>query len=72
MNKILEVETFVYPVYYITTDDDLFPCYRRSSNGSWERSMGESMETVFDDQELESLFQQWLKERSDDKEETEV
>jgi len=56
MTKILELEKIVETNYYITTNEDLFSYYRRSESGAWERLMGESWESFYDDKELESLF----------------
>jgi hypothetical protein len=56
MPKILEIEKIVETNYYITTNQDLFPMYRRSESGVWERLMGESWESFYDVKELESLF----------------
>ena len=58
--RIIEIETRIEINYYITTDDDTYPYYRRSKYGTLENLMGESWEPVYGDKEikLEQLFQE--------------
>jgi hypothetical protein len=59
MKKIIEFEKLIEINYYITTDEEVYPLYRRSEHGSWENQMGESWESVngVHEIELEQLFQ---------------
>lgn len=57
INSVVKIAT-VY--YYVETDDELFPSYRRSESGQWEHSMGESWEACYDDGTLEKAFQEYL------------
>jgi hypothetical protein len=61
MVKITRVDKVTKPIYYIQTDEEDYPSYRRYDGGSWEQSMGESWETVYiREKELESAFQMFL------------
>ena len=57
---IVETEKRIEVNYYITTDEEYFPFYRRSEHGIWENMMGESWEPVHGNNEkrIEQLFQQ--------------
>jgi len=57
--KIKSVEKIATVYYYVDTDDELFPNYRRSESGQWEHSMGESWEVGYDDGTLEKAFQEY-------------
>lgn len=60
--EILEVHKIEY--YLITTDEEGWNTYRRNIHGgpdSWEISIGESWEYFYNSNELEKLFQYWLK-----------
>lgn len=54
--KVERVESF-----YVTTDEDEYPTYRRNGPGAWENLMGCSFEEVYDDTELERLFLEYTK-----------
>ena len=58
--KIKSIQKIATVYFYIETDDELFPEYRRSLSGQWEHSMGESWETWYDDGALERMFQEYL------------
>lgn len=58
--KIKDVEVEISTIYYLETDADIFPTYRRFGSGVWERLMGESWESCYgDEKELEALFREW-------------
>ena len=47
-------------VYYIETDENEYPSYRRLSKDSWEVLMGESWEPAYgQESELEALFREF-------------
>jgi len=57
--KILKVIEKKY--FFVETDsNDFGGDFRRGENGYWEQRMGESWETVYDDAELEKLFNEWM------------
>lgn len=58
--KVASVQKIATVYYYVETDDELFPNYRRGENGGWEHSMGESWEAYYDDGNLEKAFQEYL------------
>lgn len=58
--KIASIQKIATVYYYVETDDDLFPNYRRSESGQWEQSMGESWEALYDEGVLEEAFQEYL------------
>jgi hypothetical protein len=47
---------------YVTTDDEMYPEYRRYESGEWECLMGMSWEYVHNTDELERQYQDklWL------------
>ena len=60
--KILKAYRIEY--FLVETDDEDYDTYRRNVNGnkdSWEVLMGESWESTYDNNELEYLFQEWIK-----------
>ena len=47
--------------YYVTTDDPDWPEYRTDATGEiWENLMGESWESVYDDEKLKMMFHDYL------------
>ena len=53
--KIKEISKSV--TYYVTTDEPDFPDYRTDENGThWENAMGESWESVYNDEKLRMMF----------------
>ena len=56
--KIVNIESVL--IYHVETDADQYPYYRRYAGGGWEQQMGESWESVYDDKELEALFQRYF------------
>ena len=47
--------------YYVTTDDPDWPEYRTDETGEiWENLMGESWESVYDDEKLKMMFRDYL------------
>lgn len=58
--KITKVSKSI--TYYIETDAAEFPDYRTDTNGTyWENAMGESWEPVYDVEELQKLFREYMK-----------
>lgn len=57
--KVTSVQKITTVYYYVKTEDD-FLNYRRSENGQWEMSMGESWEALYDEGVLEEAFQNYL------------
>ena len=57
VKSVVKVST-VY--YYIETDDELFPQYRRSLGRQWEHSVGKSWEEWHDDGALEKAFEEYI------------
>jgi hypothetical protein len=60
--KILEVSRIEY--FFVTTDCQDWNTYRRNVDGNgdcWEILMGESWESYYSVDELEALFQEWLR-----------
>jgi hypothetical protein len=60
--KILTGKRIEY--FLIETDDEDYDTLRRNVNGNkdcWEILMGESWESTYDNDEVEDLFQEWLK-----------
>jgi hypothetical protein len=47
-------------VFYLETDEEGCNNYMRRSANDWFRLMGESWERVYDCEELEQMFQEWL------------
>jgi hypothetical protein len=47
-------------VFYVETDENELNRYTRHSSENWTVTMGESDETVYDCEEMEKLFQEWL------------
>ena len=58
--KVKSVQKIAAVYYYVETNDEVNPNYRRSESGNWERSMGESWEAFYDEGVLEEAFQQYL------------
>lgn len=58
--KIKSVQKIATVYFYVETDDELFPNYRRSEHGHWEHSMGESWESWYDDGALENAYQEYI------------
>lgn len=54
--KILKI-TPIKDAFYVDTDEEEQRYYRRFGPKSWEVTMGESSETVYDYEEIEALFQ---------------
>lgn len=55
--KIVEIETVIEKVDYITTDESVFGYYRRYESGIWENLMGQSWEPCYSKEEkLEELY----------------
>lgn len=57
--KVKSAQKIAAVYYYVTTDDELFPDYRRSESGNWEHQIGESWESWYDDGALEKAFQEY-------------
>ena len=47
-------------IWHIETTEDEFNKYTRHSAGCWTVTMGESEEMVYDCEELEAKFQEWM------------
>lgn len=47
-------------IFYVETDEEGYYRYIRHGADSWTVTMGESDEPVYDCEELEKLFQDWL------------
>lgn len=63
--KIVDVQLEDTPIYYVTTDKEIYNTYRRLSSEVWEVAMGESWESVYiEHDELEKLFQEYMNESS--------
>ena len=45
---------------YVTTDDEMYPEYRRYNSGEWECLMGMSWEYIHNSEELERQYQEFL------------
>ena len=59
--KITEISKNI--IYYITTDEEWFNYYTRHSKDCWTVTMGESEESIYDNdkiKELEVLFNKWI------------
>jgi len=50
--------------YRVETDDPDWSSYRRNAPNSWENLMGSSWEDVYDCEELEKAFQEYIKNQS--------
>lgn len=60
--KITEVSKIEY--FFVETDEENWNTYKRSVNGNkdcWERLTGDSWEWYYSADELEELFQEWLR-----------
>ena len=60
--KVKSVQKIAITYFYVETDDELFPEYRRSESGQWEHLMGESWESYYNDDQgsLEQAFQYYI------------
>ena len=58
--KIKSVVKAAIVYYHIETDLIDFPEFRRNESGQWERSIGESWDTWYDDGELEKAYQEYI------------
>lgn len=58
--RIKSIEKVATVYFYVETDEELFPMYRRSEGGHWERSQGESWEAFYDEGAFEEAFQNYL------------
>lgn len=55
--KIVEIESVIEKVDYITTDESQFGYYRRYESGGWEQLMGQSWEPCYSQEtQLEELY----------------
>ena len=57
--KIVSVEESKSEI--IVTDSDEYPVYRRYSSGSWENLMGCSWEDVYNIDEIEKIYQEYMR-----------
>lgn len=55
IKEIREVKTF-----WVETDESEYCEYQRRSADCWEQPMGESMETLYDCEDIEKAFQDYL------------
>jgi len=60
--KIVNAEKSI--VFYVETDEKELNRYTRHSSCSWTVIMGESDEPVYDCEDLEKLFQEWVSQNS--------
>lgn len=51
-------------IFHVETDDDFYCMYIRYGKGCWMITMGESDELIYNDEELEKLFQDYLSENN--------
>ena len=60
--KIKSVEKKIKTYFYVEfdSDDDSRTSYRRSESGNWEAEYSNSWEDVWDQEDLEKLFQEHL------------
>ena len=54
--KVINMRKEKVITYYVETDEKEYPLYERTGSGNWFRQMGESLEPVFNDEELEAAF----------------
>ena len=56
--KIVNVTKSI--VFYVETDENELNRYTRHSSENWTVTMGESDEPIYDCEELEKVFQEWV------------
>ena len=57
--RILSAIEVIQVFHCIETDEDIWSTYRRYEGGGWENRMGESWESIYDDEELEAAYQKY-------------